>query len=83
MAEPALGAVARRLVGAVLSAAISLGVLGTVAESFWSRGMPFERLVALERACAGHLYASDRDACVRAALAACTALRRDLTSRQC
>jgi hypothetical protein len=83
MAKAAFHDVATKLLAAVLSAAISLAVLGAVAESFRSRGMPFEQLAALERACADRPYASERDACMRTALAVCAALRRDLTSWRC
>jgi len=81
--EAPLRAATTKLIAAILSAAISLGLLGAVAGSFRNQGAPFERVAAVERACADRVYGSERDACVRAALALCTALRRDLPSRQC
>jgi hypothetical protein len=61
---------AASFVSAVLAALIAIGVLGAIVGLFQRDGIPFEQVVAAERACAGHAYASARDACVRADLAA-------------
>jgi len=82
VSEPIRRDAATRVVAAIMSAVISLGLLGAVAGSFRGQGVPLERLAAVERACADRAYASERDACMRA-LALCAALRRDLPSSQC
>jgi len=50
---------------AFLSAVIGIGVLGSVAGLFQSRGMPMAELATAERACVDQAYVSDRDACIR------------------
>jgi hypothetical protein len=50
---------------ALLSAALSTGLLGAVGGLFERDGAPFERLVAAERDCAGYAYVSEREACIR------------------
>jgi hypothetical protein len=55
---------------AFLSAVIGIGVLGSVAGLFQSRGMPMAELVTAGHACTGHAYVSDRDACIREQVAA-------------
>jgi hypothetical protein len=55
---------------AFLSAAIGVGILGSVAGLFQSRGMPLAELAAAERACANEAYVSDRQACVNERVAA-------------
>ena len=43
----------------------SLTLLWGVVSLFQSRGAPLEELAAAERACAGSVYVSDRDACMK------------------
>lgn len=57
------------VVAAALSTLIAIGVLAGVTDLFQSRGEPLAQLVAAERACAGQLYVSDRESCVREWLA--------------
>ena len=54
---------------ATLAAVIALGILWAVVVAFQSKGTPMERLVAAERACAGHAYLSEREACMKQWLA--------------
>ena len=49
--------------------AIALCILWLVVVGFQSRGKPMQRVVAAERACAQHVYKSDRDACMQQWLA--------------
>ncbi len=49
---------------AAFSAIVAVGSLSAVAWLFQREGMPFEQLVAAERACAAHEYASARESCV-------------------
>ena len=58
-----------RTVGAaVLSAAITIGLLTGVVELFQRDGTPFEQVVVAERACSDHAYVSEREACMRSYL---------------
>ena len=52
------------LAAATAATVVSLALLWGVATLFQSRGAPFDELAAAERACAGHVYASDRVACM-------------------
>jgi hypothetical protein len=62
--------VAVTVASAALAALIGIGVLGGVTGLFQRDGLPFEQLVAAEQACADRAYLSERDACVRAWVAA-------------
>lgn len=64
---------------AMLAAIIGLTTLCAVIELFQRDGRPMDRLVAAERACAKHIYVSEREACVREWLAAAA---RDKANRQ-
>lgn len=55
---------------AFLSALIGIGLLGSVAGLFQSRGVPMAEHATASRACADHAYVSDRDACIREQVAA-------------
>ena len=55
---------------AALATVIALGILWGVTALFQSRGVPMERLVAAEHACARHIYLSERQACMNEWLAA-------------
>ena len=57
-------------VAAFLSTLIGIGILGLVTGLFQSRGLPMAELAAAERACAGHVYVSDRETCMREWIAA-------------
>ena len=52
-------------VAAALAAIITIGIFSGMTELLLREGRPLERLVAAERACAGHEYVSDREACMR------------------
>jgi hypothetical protein len=52
------------LATATVATIIALGLLWSVVALFQSRGAPFEELAAAERACAQHVYVSDREACM-------------------
>ena len=56
---------ATRFVAAALAAIITVGILTGVTELILLGGLPFERLVAAERACSNHDQVSGRDACMR------------------
>jgi len=56
-------------IAALLSGAISTGLLGAVGGLFHSDGMPFGKAVAAERSCRDHAFLSEREACVRRELA--------------
>jgi len=56
---------AARFVAAALAALITVGIFTCVTELILLGGLPFERLVAAERACSNHDYVSERDACMR------------------
>jgi hypothetical protein len=62
--------VATTVVAAALSALIAIGLLSAVTGVFQRDGAPFEQVVAAERACTNHEFASEREACVRLFLAA-------------
>ena len=51
-------------IAAAFSAVVAVGSLTAVAWLFQREGMPFEQLVAAERACASHQYVSARESCV-------------------
>lgn len=57
-------------VAATLSTLIGIGILAAVTALFQSRGEPMGQLAAAERACAGRVYVSDREACMRQWIAA-------------
>jgi hypothetical protein len=57
-------------VAATLSTMIAIGILSAVVLLFQKDGAPMERLAVAERACAGHAYVSEREACMREWLAA-------------
>lgn len=52
-------------VAALLATVITLGTLGGITTLMLRNGMPMERLVTAEHACAEHAYVSDREACMR------------------
>ncbi|HVN36044.1 MAG TPA: hypothetical protein VMU96_12420 [Casimicrobiaceae bacterium] len=56
---------ATHFVAAVLAVIITVGIFAGVTELVLLGGLPFERLVAAERACAGRDAASEREACLR------------------
>ena len=56
---------ATRFVAVALAALITAGIFTGVTELLLLGGLPFERLVAAERACSNHDYVSERDACMR------------------
>ena len=53
------------LAAATAATVISLALLWGIVTLFQSRGAPFEELAAAERACAGSVYVSDREACMK------------------
>ena len=55
---------------AALATVIALAILWGIVTLFQSRGVPMERLVAAERACAQHVYLSERQVCMNEWLAA-------------
>lgn len=57
-------------VAAALSTLIAIGILAGVTGLFQSRGAPMAQVAAAERACAGQVYVSDRESCMREWLAA-------------
>ena len=67
------------IVVATLSALIAICLLYTVTGLFQRDGVPFEQVVIAERACADYAFVSEREACVRAVLAASRV--RNLASR--
>ena len=62
-----LGAI---VAAAALAVLISVGLLGGMTALFLSEGLPFEQAVIAERACGESAFLSDRQASVRAFLAA-------------
>jgi hypothetical protein len=56
-------------IAALLSASISAGLLGAVSGLFHSDGIPFGKVVAVERTCRDHAFVSEREECVRRELA--------------
>jgi hypothetical protein len=52
------------LTAATMATVVALGLLWGVVSLFQSRGAPYEELAAAERACAQHIYVSDREACM-------------------
>jgi hypothetical protein len=61
-------------IGATLAAIVTIGLFASVTALFQRDGMPMERIVVAERACVGHAYVSEREACVREWLAATRAI---------
>ena len=57
------------LAAATAATVISLSLLWGVATLFQSRGAPLQQLAAAERACAGNVYVSDRESCMKQWLA--------------
>jgi hypothetical protein len=57
-------------IAAGLATFIAIGLLTAVAFLFQRDGAPMEQLAAAERACAQHVYVSERDVCMREWLAA-------------
>ena len=55
---------------AALATVFAFAILWGVVALFQSRGAPMERLAAAERACAQHVYLSERQACMNEWLAA-------------
>ena len=55
---------------AALASVIALAILWGIVTLFQSRGVPMERLVAAEHACAQHVYLSERQVCMNEWLAA-------------
>ena len=53
----------------------SLTLLWGVVSLFQSRGAPLEELAAAERACASHVYVSDREECMKQQIAQSRAVR--------
>lgn len=62
-------------IAAAFSAIVAVGSLTAVAWLFQREGMPFEQLVAAERACAAHQYVSERESCIDDWLVAAKARR--------
>ncbi len=60
---------------AAISAVVAVGSLTAVAWLFQREGMPFEKVVAAERACSEHKYASARESCINDQLEAARAHR--------
>jgi hypothetical protein len=58
------------VVPALLATLVAIGLLGAVSGLFQHDGAPLARQVVAERACSRFSYASEREACVRAWLAA-------------
>ena len=56
-------------IAALLSAVISAGLLGAVSGLFHSDGIPFGKVVVVERTCRDRAFVSERDECVRRELA--------------
>jgi hypothetical protein len=52
-------------VAAMLSTTIAIGTLSAVVVLFQRDGAPLERVAVAERACAGKVYVSEREACMR------------------
>jgi hypothetical protein len=52
-------------IAAAMAGVITTGILAGITELFQHNGRPMERLVAAERACMGHAYVSEREACMR------------------
>ena len=57
-------------VAAGLATFIAIGLLTAVVFLFQRDGAPMEQLIAAERACAQHVYVSERESCMREWLAA-------------
>ena len=62
--------VGTKIVAAVLSVMISLGLFSTIVALFQHDGAPLEQIVIAERVCAQHRFVSEREACMRMYLAA-------------
>jgi len=68
-------------IAALLSAGISAGLLGAVSGLFHSDGIPFGKVVAVERTCRDHAFVSEREECVRREVAG--PIRTTLPSEPC
>jgi hypothetical protein len=66
---------AAHFIAAVLAGIIAIGILDGVTELLQRDGRPMRRLVAAERACMGHAYVSEREACMRQWAAAARSTR--------
>ena len=62
-------------IAALIATAIAIGLLLLVSGLFRSDGFPMEQLVNAERACAHHIYVSEREVCMSQWLAASHASR--------
>jgi len=56
---------ATHFIAAALAGIITVGNLFFITELFMRDGRPMEQLAAAERACRGHAYVSEREACMR------------------
>lgn len=56
---------ATHFIAAALAGIITIGVFASVTALLQRDGRPMERLAAAERACMGHAYVSEREACMR------------------
>ena len=63
--QPRASRPAQTFTAATAATVISLALLWGVVTLFQSRGAPLEELAAAERACAGQVYVSDREACMK------------------
>jgi len=68
-AQSPLARAGATVAAAVTAAVVSIALLSAVTVLFLDAGQPYERVVVAERACAAHVYASEREAFVRAQLA--------------
>ena len=66
---------AQTFAAATAATVISLALLCGVVSLFQSRGVPLEEFAAAERACASHVYVSDREECMKQQIAQSRAVR--------
>lgn len=66
---------AQTFAAATAATVISLALLWGVVTLFQSRGAPLEELAAAERACASHVYVSDREECMKQQIAQSRSVR--------
>ena len=66
---------AQTFAAATAATVISLALLWGVVTLFQSRGAPLEELAAAERACASHVYVSNREECMKQHIAQSRAVR--------
>ena len=57
-------------VAAALAGTLTTGIFTGVTALFQRNGNPFEQQLSAERACAAHVYVSEREACMRQRLMA-------------